>query len=211
MGERYASTTVVSPRETNFLSGLTAWEAETCATLAVPIERIQENDSEVVQRQRASRGTLMEWLISAAAPYCERCEQPLYAHAQSYQDDLLQVLLQADAAVRETGLHLPAPTLPAWCGTRPFADCARALLDEKPQDFRGQVDLFRRKAGLVATLNDFLDDITEPKAKAYMTCRAVQAARIDYDATDDARKEHRLERHRHAEQFFRIEASIGMD
>ena len=44
-----------------------------------------------------------------------------------------------------------------------------------------------------------------------MTCRAVRAARIDFDATDDARKEHRLETHRRAEQFFRIEASVGMD
>jgi hypothetical protein len=62
----------------------------------------------------------------------------------------------------------------------------------------------------VAVVNDYLDDIKEPKAKAYMTCRAVQAARLDFDATDDARKEHRLEANRKAEDFFRIEASIGM-
>jgi hypothetical protein len=153
----------------------------------------------------------MDWLISAAAPVCESCEQPLYVHANSYQDGMLQALLQADAAVKSSGLQLPAPKLPAWCGARAFADCARSLLAEKPQDYSGYVDLFRRKAGLVATVNDFLDAIKEPRAKAYMTCRAVQAAKIDFDATDDARKEQRLETNRRAEQFFRIEASVGME
>lgn len=34
----------------------------------------------------------------------------------------------------------------------------------------------------------------EPRAKAHKTCRTVQAARIDFDATDDARKEHRQQK-----------------
>lgn len=190
---------------------LAAWEAETCASSAWPIEWINENDAEVVRKQRASRGTLMEWLVSALAPVCESCEQPLYVHANSYQDGLLQALLQADAAVKASGLRLPGAKLPAWCGAFAFAECARALMAEQAKDYPAHVDLFRRKAGLVAAVNDHLDDIKEPRAKAYMTCRAVQAARIDFDATDDARKEHRLEAHRKAEQFFRIEASIGME
>jgi hypothetical protein len=82
---------------------------------------------------------------------------------------------------------------------------------EKPQDFRSNVALFRRKAELVSTMNDFLDRLEEPKAKAYMTCRAVVAAKIDFDATDEDRNEHRSEAKRSAEQFFRIEASVGMD
>ena len=44
-----------------------------------------------------------------------------------------------------------------------------------------------------------------------MTCRAVQAAKIDFDATADDRNENRGEAKRRAEQFFRIEASVGMD
>jgi hypothetical protein len=44
-----------------------------------------------------------------------------------------------------------------------------------------------------------------------MTCRAVQAARIDFDATDDKRKDYRSEANRRAEHFFRIEASVGME
>jgi hypothetical protein len=132
-------------------------------------------------------------------------------HANSYQDGMLQTLLEADAAVKASGLRLPDIKLPALCGALEFADCARGLMAEEPADYAAHVDLFRRKAGLVAAVNDYLDDIKEPKVKAYMTCRAVQAAKIDYDATDDARKERRLEVHRKAEQFFRIEASIGME
>jgi hypothetical protein len=92
-----------------------------------------------------------------------------------------------------------------------FAVCAVTLLVQKPVDFKSQVDLFRRKAGLVAAINDSLDRIDAPKAKAYMPCRAVQAAKIDFDATPDERNEHRSEDKRRLEQFFRIEASVGMD
>jgi hypothetical protein len=190
---------------------LAAWEAETCASSAWPIEWIHENEAEVVHKQRASRGTLVEWLVSALAPVCESCETPLYVHANSYQDGLLLALLQADAALKASGLRLPDVELQAWCGGLAFAECARALMAEQATDYPSHVDLFRRKAGLVAAVNDHLDEITEPRAKAYMTCRAVQAAKIDFDATDDARKERRLETHRRAEQFFRIEASVGMD
>jgi hypothetical protein len=190
---------------------LAAWEAETCAKNDFSLETVKANDAEVVRKQRASRGTLVEWLVSALAPVCESCEEPLYVHANSYQDGMLQTLIEADAAVKASGLRLPDVRLPAWCQSLEFAACARALMDERPIDYPAHVDLFRRKAGLVATVNDYLDDIKEPKAKAYMTCRAVQAARIDYEETDDARKEHRLEAHRKAEQFFRIEASVGME
>ena len=41
---------------------LAAWEAETCAQLEWPIDSIRANDAEVVRKQRASRGTLVEWL-----------------------------------------------------------------------------------------------------------------------------------------------------
>jgi hypothetical protein len=44
-----------------------------------------------------------------------------------------------------------------------------------------------------------------------MTCRAVLAAKVDFDATPDDNNSNRGEAKRKAEQFFRIEASIGMD
>ena len=58
-----------------------------------------------------------------------------------------------------------ARLLPSWCGTMNFPDCARALMAEKPEDFRSNVALFRRKAELVATMNDFLDRLEEPRRR----------------------------------------------
>jgi hypothetical protein len=188
---------------------IAAWEAGTCALTGLSTEQIKQHDLEVVRRQRESRGSVMEWLLSAMGPACETCEQPLYEHAQAYQDAMLQALLQASANTR-AGSQALNVKLPAWCGPQDFDGCANALMAEKAEDFPGHVNLFRRKAGLVAAVNDHLDRIDDPKAKAYMTCRAVQAAKIDFDATDDDRNENRGEDKRRAEQFFRIEASVGM-
>jgi hypothetical protein len=60
-------------------------------------------------------------------------------------------------------------------------------------------------------LNDHLDDLTTPDAKNYMTCRAVQAAKIDYDLIDNEISEHRREKQRRKNSFFIIEASVGMN
>ena len=190
---------------------MAAWDAQTCERSGVSIELLEAFDLAIVKQQRESRGTLIEWLISAAGPFCESCQKPIYEHAQAYQDDLLQALLQSFAVLKSTGVDLPGLKLPAWCGTQNFEECAQAQMAEKPLDMDGQRRLFRRKAGLVATVNDFLGGLGDPRAKAYMTCRAVQAAKIDFDATDDALNRNRGEANRLAEQFFRIEASVGMD
>jgi len=192
---------------------LAAWEAETCARSGVPADMLKELDLAIVKQQRESRGTLIEWLLLAVGPACETCEQPLFDHAHAYLDTMLEVLLQGDAIVRAgiAAVQLPKAKLPSWCGRKNFPDCARGLMAEKPEDFRSNVALFRRKAELVAAMNDFLDSLEEPKAKAYMTCRAVVSAKIDFDATDENRTDNRGEDKRRAEQFFRIEASVGMD
>ena len=52
------------------------------------------------KQQRESRGSLMEWLLSAI-PACETCEQPLYEHAQAYQDAMLQTCCRAYRYARE--------------------------------------------------------------------------------------------------------------
>ena len=101
--------------------------------------------------------------------------------------------------------------LPAWCRGKASAACTRALLDERAEGYPASVDLFRRKATLVALLNEHLDELDSHRAKSYMTCRAVLAAKIDFDATDDNHNFNRGEAKRRAEQFFRIEASVGMD
>jgi hypothetical protein len=82
---------------------------------------------------------------------------------------------------------------------------------ENPGDFQANVALFRRKAELIETFNSFLDRLDQPEVRAYMTCRAVVAAKIDFDATDESNTDDRGEDKRRAEQFFRIEASVGME
>ena len=82
---------------------------------------------------------------------------------------------------------------------------------ERPDDFKASTDLFRRKAALVALMNEHLDDLTAPEAKAYMTCRVVQAAKIDFDLIDNEHNTHRNEAQRRSDRFFLIEASVGME
>jgi hypothetical protein len=101
--------------------------------------------------------------------------------------------------------------MPAWCKRADFGGCAQQLKDERAEDFKAHVDLFRRKAQLVDLVSDHLDDLTNPEAKAYMTCRAVMAARADFEATPDDANSNRGEAKRRAENFFLIEASVGMD
>jgi hypothetical protein len=192
---------------------LAAWQAETCTHSGVPAELMKDLDTATVKQQREARGSLMEWMLMAIGPSCETCDQPLYEHAHAYQDAMLEVLLQGDALLKAgiSNLQLPKASLPSWCGDAAFEACARGLMAEKPQEFQAIVALFRRKATLVAALTDHLDQIEEPKAKAYMTCRAVQSAKIDFDTTDEGRNENRSESKRRAEQFFRTSASVGMD
>jgi hypothetical protein len=190
-----------------------AWQAETCASTGVPVELMAEFDATTVKQQRAARGSLMEWMLMIIGPSCETCDRPLYEHAHLYQDAMLEVLLQGDTLLKAgiSNVKLPRPDLPSWCGDATFETCARGLMAEKPEEFQAIVALFRRKAALVAALTDHLDHLEEPRAKAYMTCRAVQAAKIDFDTTDPARNENRSEDKRRAEQFFRTSASVGMD
>ena len=195
----------------NYADLLQAWELETCARSGMDTAEIRQHDAVLVNKQRQSRGSLAQWLLVALGPACETCEQPLFEHGQAYQDAMLEALLQAAPRVKPLLPRLPPLVLPAACGGQPFEACATRFMAERPADYAGQVDLFRRKTQLVAAVNDWLDRIDEPLAKAYMTCRAVQAAKIDFDATDDERNENRGEAKRRAEQFFRIEASVGME
>jgi hypothetical protein len=196
---------------------LAAWEAQTCRRQQLSGDLIRQTDGELVRRQRAARGSVLEWLLRGIGPACEGCDQTLYEHAQAYQDAQLDVLVQ-------TGRHLlVTPQLqfelselqrreaPSWCQGADFETCIAALKAQKPTDYGAHVTLFRRKAEMVDLLGNHLDDLTHPEAKAYMTCRAVQAAQIDFEATAEERNEHRSEAKRSAEQFFRIEASVGMD
>ena len=134
-----------------------------------------------------------------------------YESAQAYQNAMLTTVVETVLHLGPEAAELADLPLPSWCEGRDFIGCANTLIDEKPRDLRSHIDLFRRKAELVDMFGDGLDDLAAPRAKAYMTCRAVQAAKSDYDATDEDRRNNRGESKRRSEQFFRIEASVGMD
>jgi len=190
---------------------LAAWQQQTCANSGVPLERIEQEDLTLVKRQRDSRGSLMEWLLESIGPACETCEQPLYDHAHAYQDELLDELIEVSDDLGRDAHRLHELKLPAWCDGQDYVECSRMLQAQRAASFEETVKLFRRKAALVAVLNDHLDELTSHRAKAYMTCRAVVAARIDFDHTPDDKNSNRGEAKRQAEQFFRIEASVGME
>ena len=189
---------------------LAAWEAQTCQHSGVSVAHLQQEDKALVKLQRDSRGNLFEWLVSWLEPVCQTCEAPLYQHALSYQDELLQALLQVDHDLDRSAHQLHELKLPSWCKDEDFATCAQRLLNERPTDYKSSTQLFRRKAALVAVLNEHLDDLDAPQAKAYMTCRAVQAAKMDFDLIENDRRPLRTETQRNNHRFFLIEASVGM-
>lgn len=190
---------------------MAAWEAQTCARTGYPASYLRALDVALVRQQRDARGSLINWLRESLASECLSCEVSRYNAAQAYQDEMLVALSQTLLHLGPDAAELADLELPPWCRGRDLVACSSALADEHPVDLAGQVDLYRRKAELVDRFGDALDDLTEPRAKAYMACRAVLAARSDYDATDDDRRNFRGEAHRLAEQFFRVEASVGME
>jgi hypothetical protein len=190
---------------------LAAWEAKVCAQLGTDPSALRQVDRDIVMKQRAARGSVLQWAIAALGPVCERCETPLYDHAQAYQDAMLEAVVQLATHLGQGAHQLYDVQLPPWCGDTDFIDCAKGLQAGGVAGFADNVALFRRKAALVDLLSDHLDNLQSPQAAAYMTCRAVQAAKIDFDATDDSRNAFRGEVHRRAEQFFRVEASVGLE
>lgn len=190
---------------------LDAWSRQVCARIGPEPDAFVRFDREMVVRQRQARGSVLEWVVSAFAPACPTCEAPLVRHAQQYQDVLLDTIVQTAAHLGQHAHRLYEVPLPAFCGDGDFIDCARSLQGRRPQGLAEERALFRQKAQLVDRLAAHLDELRHPQAEAYMTCRAVHAARLDFELTDDDRNNHRGEHKRRQEQFFRVEASVGMD
>jgi hypothetical protein len=190
---------------------LAAWEKQTCSAAGFPPDYLRMVERGLVERQRQSRGSLFGWVREALTPDCEDCEYDRYLRANAYQDEMLLALLETSLHLGPDAYGLEGVTLPRFCGNDRWARCATRLLAETPTDLASNRALFRRKARLVDVLGDHLDALEGPRARAYMTCRAVQAAKIDFDASDDRWNSDRGEAKRLSEQFFRIEASVGMD
>lgn len=190
---------------------LAAWERQTCSASDFDSKALRQLDAELVARQHASRGSLFGLLRAKLSPDCEACDEDRYRRANEYQDEMLEVLIETGRHLRAESHRLDALELPMFCRGEPWSACAAALVAERPADTRGLIDLFGRKTRLVDLLGSHLDDLDEPRAKAYMTCRAVLAARIDFEGSSDLANSHRGEAKRRSEQFFRVEASVGME
>jgi len=190
---------------------LDAWQTQTCAASGFSPAYLQAIDAAFVARQKQSRRSLLDWLEEEFLQDCESCDLSRYQHAQAYQDQMLTALMEVRLHLGPEAHELADLQLPAWCGKLDYIDCVDALLAEQPDDVAAHRALFRRKAQMVDLVGNHLDHLSEPTAKAYMTCRAVLASKIDFDATPDDRNSHRGEANRRAEQFFRLEASVGMD
>jgi len=190
---------------------LAAWERDACSTTGHDASVLTRLDTELIARQRASRGSLLGLLRATLMPGCEACEIDRFQRASEYQDEMLTLLIQTGRDLGADAHQLDTVKLPEFCGTTSWSACAGTLLSTRVTEGAQVQMLYRRKAQLVDLLGRHLDDLEEPRAKAYMTCRAVLAAKIDFDQSADSANSHRGEDHRRAEQFFRVEATVGMD
>lgn len=188
---------------------LAAWTAQTCKQTGFTVDYLRSIDVGLVKQQRASRGSLVQWLREALGG-CPTCEVDRYEHAQAYQNQMLGVLLEVALDLGPAAAGLALLPLPSWCGAGNYVVCANTLINAQATTRDEEIELLRRKAQLVDLLGAHLDDLGEVRAKAYMSCRAVLAAKADFDATDDGYNEHRSEAKRRAERFFDNEASVGM-
>jgi hypothetical protein len=189
---------------------LLAWSTVTCADSGVLVDPDYQEDFTVVKAQKDRRGSLVEWAYAALVESCDTCEASLYNHAHEYQDLLLDTIRQTRDTLAEDEPALHTLPLPEFCAGTDLSLCISELQQAQRADVGISRALFRKKAQLVDVAGSHLDKLTSPRAKAYMTCRAVLAAKDDFDLTPDDRNAHRGEAVRQAQEFFRTEATVGM-
>ena len=197
------------PREDEDL--LLAWKAQACARAGLSTYAIEAQEEAVVAQQRESRGTLLDWLYQGLGESCPSCLQSLYESGGRYQDALLETIHEL---YQDVGSEIPAlhtVRRPARCEGRSVPACMAMLRATRPTDLDGTIALVRAKSAFVDTVNGELDLLQAPQLRAYMTCRAVLAAKIDHDLTPGGRRAGTDEAARRAQHFFRIEATVGME
>jgi hypothetical protein len=189
---------------------LRAWREDACALAGMTTLEIESEELAVVRKQRDSRGTLMGWLYQGLGESCSSCLQGLYESGGRYQDALLETIhdLYQDLGNEVPAMH--TVQRPARCEGHSVPACMAMLRATHPTDLEATIALVRAKAAFVDTVNSQLDELQAPKLRAYMTCRAVLAAKIDHDLMPGGRRPGSDEASRRAQDFFRIEATVGM-
>ncbi|MBK7659866.1 MAG: hypothetical protein IPJ28_12270 [Betaproteobacteria bacterium] len=189
---------------------LRAWGAQTCAKVGVPVGLLADEEIAAVRNQKRSRGQLWEWLVAHFDESCESCQRILFDHAHAYQDQMLTTISQLVRDIGPDASGIASVDMPGYCGAKGVEDCATDLRSREAATLPEYIRRFREKARLVDRVNDHLDDLRDPKAKAYMACRAVLGAKADFDETPEGDTPGRSEAFRRAGAFFRIEATVGM-
>lgn len=189
---------------------LSAWETTACSAAGIPMERIRERDLALVREQKAKRGSLMQWLLESFEDWCDDCKAIMFEHGQQYQNEMLLGIQQSIEELRGVNEQLPPSPHPTFCKGLSTTECADELRSQRATDLASNISLFRRKAALVDWASTQLDRLESLRARAYMTCRAVLATKIDFDITDASRSPGGTEQRRRDAGFFRTEATVGM-
>ena len=190
---------------------LRAWESSVCARSGYSAFVAERESLFTVQAQREARGTLMDWLFEGLGEWCASCLHSLYESGMRYQDALLETIDQLYTNFEDRVPEVRALRAPPACGEGTVSECVARLRATTVDDLDGAIRLFRLKAKVVDALNQQFDALKDSRVRAYMTCRAVASARIDYDLTPEERRAGRGEENRRRMDFFRTEATVGMD
>jgi hypothetical protein len=190
---------------------LDAWEAATCRGTGYSAAVLEGQELLVVQQQREARGTLKEWLYEGLGEWCRPCQQSLYESGMRYQDALLETISELYQDFQNEVPEVAALRAPDSCGDRSLTVCIARFRAERAADLDGTIRLFRARARFLDEMNARLDALKDPRVRNYMVCRAVIGAHTDYELTPDDKRSGRGEANRRSQDFFRIEATVGMD
>jgi hypothetical protein len=128
-----------------------------------------------------------------------------------YQDALLEAISELYQDFQYEVPEVAALRVPDSCGDQSLTVCIARFRAERAADLDETIRLFRARAQFIDRINARLDAINDPRVRSYMVCRAVIAAHTDYELTPDDKRSGRGEANRRSQDFFRIEATVGMD
>jgi hypothetical protein len=190
---------------------LDAWVQQSCSQAGVSVEKISRRELAIVKAQRDSRGTLVDWLFEGFADVSDSARMTVYESAHHYQDGLIDVITSTYADLGDQVPEMARISPPSFCAGQSVQNCGASLRTAQYHDLPSAIELFRKKAAFVDTVGEQLDDIKDPKAKGYMTCRAALAAKDDFDMTPEANRPGGFEERRRTSDFFRVEATVGVN
>ena len=189
---------------------LDSWSALTCEPAGFTSMRITEEGIQAVKQQREARGSVLSLISEALGSWCDSCKRDLYLSGLRYQDSLLRTIEQTYVDLLPQVPAIRQLRAPETCGAPSVTECLVRLRVAAPDDLDETKALFTRRAQFIDAMNQQFGDLQGTEARNYMACRAVISAKIDSDLTPKDLRPGLDEERRRARDFFRIEASIGM-